>query len=96
MALDLALLADPDAVDLIPAARRLIDHEDGPVLSFDCGVDDELIEENRTFHAQLEEMGLAHHYAEHPGGHDWDYWDLHVQEALAQHAEVLGVSAVSR
>lgn len=90
--LDPALLAEPEAVDLVPAARRLVGRQGGPVIAFDCGVDDELIEENRTFHAQLEEMGLAHHYAEHPGGHTWDYWDTHVQEALAQHAEVLGVS----
>lgn len=27
--------------------------------------------------------------------HTWDYWDLHVQEALAQHAEVLGITAVT-
>ena len=62
-----------------------------PDISFDCGVDDELLDSNREFHAHLEKIGLAHHYAEHPGAHTWDYWDFHVQEALRQHARVLGI-----
>jgi S-formylglutathione hydrolase FrmB len=37
----------------------------------------------------MDELGLAHHYAEHPGAHTWEYWDEHVREALAQHARVL-------
>lgn len=62
-----------------------------PAISFDCGVDDELIEDNRKFDVYLTEIGLDHHYAEHPGAHTWDYWDVHVREALAQHARVLGL-----
>ncbi len=65
-----------------------------PAISFDCGVDDELIEDNRKFDAYLTSIGLDHHYAEHPGAHTWDYWDLHVREALAQHARVLGVETI--
>ena len=95
--LDFSLLAEPDAVDLLPFAERLVGRADRPVLCFDCGVDDELIEENRALHAQLDEIGLEHLYAEHPGAHDWDYWDVHVREALRQHADVLGVApAASR
>lgn len=60
-----------------------------PVISFDCGVDDELIEYNRELHEQMTVFGLEHHYAEYPGGHTWDYWDEHVRDALAQHAEAL-------
>jgi S-formylglutathione hydrolase FrmB len=55
----------------------------------------QLIDENRAFHAHLERIGLPHTYKEHAGAHTWDYWDLHVQEALAQHAEVLGITAVT-
>ena len=65
-----------------------------PAISFDCGVDDELIEDNRKFDAYLTSIGLEHHYAEHPGAHTWDYWDFHVREALAQHARILGVQEV--
>jgi len=62
-----------------------------PRLSLDCGVDDRLVEMNRAFHAHLEAIGFPHTYTEHPGAHTWEYWDLHVREALRQHAEVLGI-----
>lgn len=94
--LDLSLLVDPADAEIIEHARRLLGRERRPVLSFDCGTEDEgLIDENRRLHAQLEEIGLEHHYAEHPGGHEWDYWDLHVREALEQHARVLGIERTS-
>lgn len=62
-----------------------------PRLSFDCGTDDHLLDSNRRFHAYLEERGVPHTYREHPGGHDWTYWDRHVQEALEQHSDVLNL-----
>lgn len=62
---------------------------DMPRLSFDCGTEDGLIEHNRRFRDFLKKSKLSHTYSEHPGGHDWVYWDTHVQTALKQHAEVL-------
>ena len=62
-----------------------------PRIAFDCGVDDRMVEQSRSFHSHLEALGLAHTYREHPGAHTWDYWDRHVVEALVQHAEVLGL-----
>ena len=56
-----------------------------PLLSFDCGIDDHLLDSNRHLHAFLEAHGMPHTYQEHPGGHTWDYWDKHVQTALTQH-----------
>jgi putative tributyrin esterase len=67
-----------------------------PRLSFDCGVDDFLLEHNRAFHAHLDQIGFAHSYAEHPGAHTWDYWDEHVKTALVQHCAVLGIKPVAR
>ena len=93
--LDYSMVADPGAVDLVALAERANARDDKPVLSLDCGVDDYLIEENRAFHAALDAMGYEHHYAEHPGAHEWDYWDLHVQDALEQHARVLGVGRMT-
>ena len=83
--LSAATVADMDCYRLAAEAdtARL------PVLSFDCGTDDGLIDQNRQFHARLDRLGIAHNYTEHPGGHTWDYWDLHVQTALQQHARVL-------
>jgi S-formylglutathione hydrolase FrmB len=72
-------------------AEAVAARDDRPLISFDCGVDDELIDSNRQFHEQLQRLNVAHHYAEFPGRHDWDYWDEHVVEALAQHARVLGL-----
>ncbi len=54
-----------------------------PALRFDCGLDDWLLASNRAFHTHLDKLGLAHEYAEHPGGHSWDYWDIHIRETLA-------------
>lgn len=53
-----------------------------PPLRFDCGVDDNLIQENRTLHQQLEEAGITHQYEEFPGEHSWDYWILHLRDTL--------------
>lgn len=62
---------------------------DRPRLSFDCGTEDPLLDQNRSFHAHLEAIGYPHAYHEFPGGHTWPYWDEHVQEALRQHVEML-------
>lgn len=80
---------DFEDADVRVHAERVAASGEAPVISFDCGVDDFLIDDNRSFHAYLDEIGLRHHYAEHPGEHTWDYWDAHVREALAQHARVL-------
>jgi S-formylglutathione hydrolase FrmB len=62
-----------------------------PAISFDCGVDDFLIEDNRRFHAHLTKLGIDHIYAEHPGDHNWEYWDTHIQDALPWIAKQLGI-----
>jgi S-formylglutathione hydrolase FrmB len=63
-----------------------------PALRIDCGTEDHLLGANRAFVARLQALGLPHEYAEFPGGHSWDYWDVHVQEALAFHARHLGLA----
>lgn len=74
-------------------AERL-DRATMPRLSFDCGTEDFLLAHNRNFHDFLaNQLHLPHSYAEHPGAHTWEYWDEHVQTALRQHAEVLGIQA---
>ena len=56
-----------------------------PRIQLDCGIDDFLIEANRLFHNELVHLKIPHEYREFPGGHEWDYWDLHVQEAIRFH-----------
>lgn len=67
-----------------------------PVFSFDCGVDDFLIEDNRRFHAFLEENKIPHAYEEFPGGHDWNYWDTHIQTTLARTAKLFGIEPAEK
>lgn len=86
--------ADPHDNDVRHHARALVNADRKPVITFDCGTEDELLEESRRFDAYLTELGLDHSYAEHPGGHEWDYWDKHVQSALEQHARVLGIERI--
>jgi putative tributyrin esterase len=53
-----------------------------PPLRFDCGTEDPLIEHNRELTRELEQAGIAHTYAEFPGGHSWPYWETHLADML--------------
>ncbi|HLV78652.1 MAG TPA: alpha/beta hydrolase family protein [Chthonomonadaceae bacterium] len=76
--------------DLYSLAEKS-DRKRGPALRIDCGTEDFLIDANRAYHRHLESLGFAHEYVEYPGEHDWAYWDLHVQEALAFHRKHLKI-----
>ncbi|MEM6884749.1 MAG: alpha/beta hydrolase-fold protein [Verrucomicrobiota bacterium] len=54
---------------------------------FDCGVDDELIEDNRKLHEQLVAAGIDHTYEEFSRGHEWPYWEEHVEKTYRFFAE---------
>ncbi|MBA3710354.1 MAG: esterase family protein [Planctomycetes bacterium] len=54
-------------------------------IRIDCGVDDFLIEHNRSLHRHLDRLGIAHEYEEFPGAHSWEYWDAHIDQALHFH-----------
>jgi S-formylglutathione hydrolase FrmB len=62
-----------------------------PALRVDCGTSDYLIENSRAFHRHLETLAIPHEYAEHPGAHDWAYWDEHVEETIAFVSGALGI-----
>lgn len=47
-----------------------------------CGTEDFIYEVNRTAHEKLCALGIDLTYEEHPGIHDWDYWDTHIQRVL--------------
>jgi putative tributyrin esterase len=81
-------LHDDELLELIARA----DAATLPALALDCGRDDHLIADSRRIHAALEARALPHGYAEHEGGHDWDYWDAHVPAALAHHARALAIA----
>lgn len=66
-------------------AQRLVARERSrvPALFLDCGTEDGLIDQSRSFREALHRLGVTPTYAEWPGGHDWSYWTLHARESLA-------------
>jgi S-formylglutathione hydrolase FrmB len=76
-----------DLLTLIRRARRR--HRRLPRLLIDCGTEDSLLEYSREFHEELQKLKVPHVYRESPGDHDWDYWDLHIRDALEFHARNL-------
>lgn len=83
---------DTRLVDELRAAIDRLKATTIPVLGFDCGRDDPLLQGNRDLHERLGQNGLAHTYREHPGGHTWAYWNAHMPDAIAQHVRALGAS----
>jgi putative tributyrin esterase len=86
----------PGGPNDLQALAGAVSREQLPALRFDCGTEDALLAENREFHGKLKELDIPHEYEEFTGGHHWEYWDLHVQEALAFHAGALGIRAAPR
>ncbi len=83
-----------DLLALVRRARRR--HRRLPRILLDCGTQDPLLEYNRAFHRELQELRVPHEYREYPGGHEWDYWDEHVREALEFHARNLQIARMDR
>lgn len=60
-----------------------------PPLRIDCGLDDPYLEANRHLHRALTRAGIAHHYAETEGDHDWPYWARTLESTLRFFGDVL-------
>lgn len=77
--------------DLRQLARQALAAPRRPAIRLDCGTEDFLLDANRDFRVALEAIGYPHSYEEHPGAHEWSYWDLHVRSAIDWHAGHLGI-----
>lgn len=64
------------------AKRALQSGETLPKLMVSCGTEDFTLEMNRRLRDSLEVLGISLDYQEHPGAHNWDYWETHIQTAL--------------
>jgi putative tributyrin esterase len=53
-----------------------------PPVRFDCGTEDLLLEKNRNLSKSLNAVRIPHTYEEFPGGHTWEYWEMHLAETL--------------
>ena len=65
--------------------------ERAPAIWIDCGKDDGLLEDNRAMRRHLRKLGIKHTYREYPGGHNWAYWDEHIQDAIEFHRKAFGI-----
>ena len=63
-------------------------HELSP-FRFDCGIDDLLIEHNRTLHKQLNQLKIPHIYEEYTGSHTASYWQEHIMTSLRFFAKLM-------
>lgn len=83
-----AIFQDPEAVagsdaDLFALARkRIAEGRSLPPVYQTVGTEDFLYQSNLGARKKLEELGVQVTYAEHPGMHDWDFWDAHIQDVL--------------
>jgi enterochelin esterase-like enzyme len=68
------------------AAQLRADHV---YIWFYCGTRDPLAPQNREFAAELSALGVAHHFFESPGGHDWRLWRKQMPRALITASEHL-------
>ncbi len=93
-----AIFGDPDGLaggpdDLFQAARAAAAGAGPrPKLWQACGSDDYLYEDNRRFRDHALALGLDLAWIEAPGAHTWDFWDRHIQAALAWLAGLRGAS----
>ncbi|WP_310601126.1 alpha/beta hydrolase family protein [Desulfobulbus sp.] len=70
--------------DLFFLAQRMVRQaKPQPWLYQWCGTEDFLYADNARFHRHTETLGIAVHYKEGPGGHEWSCWDAQIQQVLA-------------
>lgn len=71
------LTSRPDIIDIMRLNSTSL-----PALRFDCGKSDLLIQHNRALHKALNQEDIAHIYEEFEGGHEWPYWQKHLEKSL--------------
>lgn len=53
-----------------------------PRVYMSCGTEDQLLASNRELKAFFEQQNVDLTYVETAGGHDWDFWNIQIHEAL--------------
>jgi len=73
---------DEEDADTAARVRALAKNGDAPAIFLSCGTEDDMLIQNcRETRALFEAAGgdaFRFEYTEHPGGHDWDFWDGHI------------------
>lgn len=69
--------------DLVYLAEQLArSRRSTPQFYLSCGTEDFLYENNLNFRNHMQALGLDLVYDERPGEHEWDYWDMQIEEIL--------------
>jgi S-formylglutathione hydrolase FrmB len=68
--------------DLIPYAIKSIKHEIH--ISLCIGLNDFLLNDNKSFHQDLISLNIPHTYIEDKGTHNWEFWDTHMARILKE------------
>lgn len=79
---DVKAVGSTEANLLIQVKKILAEGKPMPKLFQTVGTEDFTYDTNQAMRRALEELGVAFTYEEHPGIHDWDYWDTHIQRVL--------------
>jgi putative tributyrin esterase len=68
--------------DIYRLAAKRIKEDRTPALYMDCGSEDSLLELTRAFDRYLTSIEYPHECRSFSGGHNFDYWSLHLEDAL--------------
>ena len=79
---DIDKLANSEVNLLFQIKKLLAEGKKLPELFMTVGTEDFTYGVNQQMRHALEELKVPFTYEEHPGIHDWDYWDAHIQRAL--------------
>ena len=69
-----------DLFHLIREKRFL--HNPMPKIYMWCGESDHNLRHNERMATHLRSLAIEHRYETSEGNHDWEWWDLHIQDAL--------------
>ena len=72
--------SDADLFTLIGRLQK--EGKELPKIYQTVGTEDFIYPSNQAAKKKFEEMGVEFTYAEHPGIHDWKFWDAHIQDIL--------------
>lgn len=64
------------------AKKAACEGQDKPGIYMSCGLQDTLIDKNRSFAAELKALGYTVDYSEESGAHEWDFWDRQLLKFL--------------
>ena len=75
----------PETSDLFALARRnAAEGKTLPDIYMTCGKQDALYSQNVEFDRCLSSLGIPHTFEEWDGTHEWGFWDVSIQKAIAR------------